>query len=388
MWRRIAGAMLVLGLWAGAAGSVHAQLIIVGSDEKLAWDDAGKAVLKAPGKDRLSIVDVRNRLSPRIVASLPLENSVVGPPTNLQITPDGKLALVADALEVRSEGGTLKSMPASRLFVVDLTAGPPRILSTLRVGRQPSGLAIGPNGDVALVANQADNSISVLAIEDKTVKVVGTVAMGAAVSAVAISPDGRYALATKPQAHKVAVLDIDGRKVVYHGHDISVGVWPCNVAIAPSGRIALVVNQGDAGGSDGGVNTASVIDMEAGPPRVIDQVVVGDAPEGIAFSPNGKLAVTVNLNGSGAASGTWYHHRNATLSVLKIDDKQVRRINVVEVGAFAQGLAFTPDGRYLYVGNFKDRDLSILRVEGYRVTNTGHRLKLPGHPASVRGMLP
>ena len=54
--------------------------------------------------------------------------------------------------------------------------------------------------------------------------------------------------------------------------------------------MALTADNGNAGGSDGNVDTASVIDLEAKPERVIDKVVVGDAPEGFAISPTGKLA--------------------------------------------------------------------------------------------------
>ena len=48
------------------------------------------------------------------------------------------------------------------------------------------------------------------------------------------------------------------------------------------------------------------------------------------------------------------------------------------------GPEFTPDGRYLYVGNYLDKDISILKVDGTNVTDTGKRFKLPGHPASGR----
>jgi hypothetical protein len=43
-------------------------------------------------------VDISNREAPRIVASLPLMNSIFGPPTNLAITPDERLALVANSM--------------------------------------------------------------------------------------------------------------------------------------------------------------------------------------------------------------------------------------------------------------------------------------------------
>ena len=40
---------------------------------------------------------------------------------------------------------------------------------------------------------------------------------------------------------------------------------------------------------------------------------------------------------------------------------------------------------YLYVGNYTDRDVSILKVDGTKITDTGKKLKLPGQPASMRG---
>jgi len=49
---------------------------------------------------------------------------------------------------------------------------------------------------------------------------------------------------------------------------------------------------------------------------------------------------------------------------------------------------FSPDGKYLYVGNYMDDDISILKVDGTSVTNTGKSVKLPGHPASMRSVVP
>jgi hypothetical protein len=57
------------------------------------------------------------------------------------------------------------------------------------------------------------------------------------------------------------------------------------------------------------------------------------------------------------------------------------------VGGLAEGITFSPDGRYLYVGNFVDGDLDILRVDGDALTKVAN-LALPGHPASMRGSTP
>jgi hypothetical protein len=38
----------------------------------------------------------------------------------------------------------------------------------------------------------------------------------------------------------------------------------------------------------------------------------------------------------------------------------------------------------VFIGNFLDQDISILKVDGTDITDTGKRFKLPGHPASAR----
>jgi len=77
--------------------------------------------------------------------------------------------------------------------------------------------------------------------------------------------------------------------------------------------------------------------------------------------------------------------RSRELPNLKIDGKKVTRGNEVEVRGLPEGAVFSRDGRYLYVGNYIDRDITILRVEGDELVNTGKSLQLPAHPASMRG---
>jgi DNA-binding beta-propeller fold protein YncE len=119
------------------------------------------------------------------------------------------------------------------------------------------------------------------------------------------------------------------------------------------------------------------------PPRIIDRVVVGDGPEGLAISPKGNLAVAVILRGSNMKKA-YYYHKNGSLSVLRIDGKKVTKIKELDVGGLPEAAVFTPDGRYLLVGNYLSEDFSIMKVEGTEVTDTGKRFKVPGHPASAR----
>jgi DNA-binding beta-propeller fold protein YncE len=357
--------------------------MIVGNDEKVWWDDDGKVVLSPSGKDSVLIVDLADPESPKIIATLPLKNSIVGPPVNLDIDPSGAIALVADSVDVTKDGEALKQVPDNKVYVIDLKASPPKLAATVIVGKQPSGLSIGPSGKMALVANRGDNSISVLSINGTEVKVTDTVAFPDSVAHVVFTPDGKRALAVRFPAHKISVLDIAGDKVTYNKVDLPTGQWPYNVVVAPNGKIALTADNGGAGSSDGSVDTTSVIDLEANPPRIIDRVVVGDGPEGLAISPKGDLAVAAILRGSNMKKA-FYYQKNGSISVLKIDGKKVTKTQDIEVGGLPEAALFTPDGKYLLVGNYMTQDFSILKVNGGKVTDTGKRFKVPGHPASAR----
>jgi DNA-binding beta-propeller fold protein YncE len=357
--------------------------MIVGLDEKITWDDAGKAVLSPPGKDAVLIVDLANPEAPKIVTSLPLENSVVGPPVNVDIDPTGSVALVADSIDVVKDGSALKQVPDNKIFVIDMKASPPKLAATLTGGKQPSGLNFSPDGKMALVANRADNSVSVLSVNGTDVKITDTISFPDSVAHVMFTPDGKHALAVRFPAHKVSVLDVNGDKVTYSKVDLPAGLWPYNVVVAPNSKLALTSDNGNSGASDGSVDTTSVIDLEANPPRIIDRVVVGDGPEGLAMSPKGDLAVAAILRGSNNKKA-FYYHKNGSLSILKIDGNKVTKTQDIEVGGLPEAVAFTPDGKYLLAGNFLDEDFSILKVDGTKVTDTGKRFKVPGHPASAR----
>ena len=368
----------VLSLTAARA----APFMIVGDDEKVAFNN-GATVVSPPGKDNVLIVDLANPLAPKIVANLPLKNSVIGPPVNLDIDPTNSLAIVADSMDAVKDGDKWKVVPDNKIYVIDLKAKPPKLINTIDGDKQPSGLSINAAGNMALVANRAGKSITVLSIHGADVKIVDTIDMGDEVSAAVFTPDGKHALATKASANKVALLDVDGDKVTYTKHDLLTGLFPYNIAMSPNGAIALTADNGNNGTSDGNVDTVSVIDLTE-PVHVIDHVTVPDSPEGLAFSPKGNLAVAVEATGSNHPKTDWYYHPHGMVTVFAVSGKKVTRLNDIEVGALPEAVAFTPDGRYIFVGNYSDRDFSILRVDGTKVTDTGKRFKVPGQPGSAR----
>jgi hypothetical protein len=103
-----------VGTLLAPAGGARAQLLITGNDEKVSFDEAGKTVTHPPGKDTVSIIDIRDPTTPQIVTNLPLMNSITGPPVNLAITPDQQLALVANSVDWVKDGEAWKGAPDNK----------------------------------------------------------------------------------------------------------------------------------------------------------------------------------------------------------------------------------------------------------------------------------
>jgi YVTN family beta-propeller protein len=106
---------------------------------------------------------------------------------------------------------------------------------------------------------------------------------------------------------------------------VTVGNLPQGVAITPDGKHVYVSN------SDG---TVSVIDTTKNPPSVVATVVVGIA--GVAVTPDGKHVYVVNFNSN---------------NVSVIDTASNMVVATVTVGFNPIAVAITPDGKRAYVAN-------------------------------------
>jgi len=310
-------------------------------------------------------------------------NSLLGPPTNLQITPDGKLGLVANSVVNVQDGAAWKTVPDDKLFVIDLTADPPKLIDTVTVGKQPSGLAISNQGNLALIANRAGKSVSIVSIQGNTVKAVGEVPMEQEAAAVTITPDGKRAFACMNLVNKVGVLSIDGANVTYDKTlDIPSAFNPYNIDITPDGKFAVSSHTGAQGiNADAEVS----IDPSGAHPHVVDIMAPGTGAEGFAIPPNGKWAVTPLIEGSGAKPSAWNFTKGGRAVLMSVGrDGKLTVVNKAALGALPEGIAFSPDSQYVYIGNYIDKNLQIFRIAGGKLVAAG-TMALPGQPASMRG---
>ncbi len=364
------------------------SFLLNGIDSKVAISIAGKIDFVEPGDDIVNILDISDPANPTLAGNLVLSNSLFGPPTNLQITPDEGLALVSSAMRWKFNGDNWKPSPDNRLFVIDLEQDIPILIDTIEVGQQPSGIAIGPSGEIALIANRADKTISVLAIDGKFVKLTQTLAVNDEVAAVAITPDERRALIVKNSTNKIGVLTINGGIVSYDAnHDMPVGQFPYNIDVSPDGAFAIVAHTGNNGYSDGHADPLVVIRLDKGPvPFVENYFTAGDAPEGFAISPKGNIAVALLLGGDSILPADhWAHGNTGEIVVFKTNGGNLKIVQKISITGLPEGVAFSSEGDYVYISSFRKKNLRVYEVDEDILVDTEKRIDLPGTPASMRG---
>ena len=364
-------------------GTAGAQLMISGNENKVDLDTGGIRVIPPTAPDSVSILDF-STFPPKVQTIENIPNTVVGPPSNIAITPDGSLALIADSIMVNPTNAT-KWVPNSAIHVLDLRATPPRVIGHVQAGKQPSGMSITPDGKFALVANRAEGTVTLLRIVGKEVSAVETVKVclpEESPSDVAISPDGKLALATAQKGGFLAVLRLENGHVEATGQKISAYGQPYRCIITPDGALALTAGQGFGNGID--QDAITVVDLRAKPMRTIQHITIGAVPESIELSPDGKLLVATVMNGSNLAPDNPSHSTQGALEILARRGNTFVKIKSLPVGAIPEGVAFTSDGRYLVVQCHPARELWVFRVKGESVKDTGQRIKVPGMPSSLR----
>ena len=365
------------------AATATAQLVISGNENKIDLTSGAPKVLAPGGPDSISILDF-SKFPPAVEHLNDVANSVIGPPSNIAITPDRKLALIANSLKVDPSNPT-NWLPENFCHIVDLTAKPPRVIGKVTTGRQPSGISITPDGRMALVANRADGTVSVLSIRGKEIAPLQTVTVcqpAESSSDVAISPDGKLALVSAQKGGFLAVLKIDGESVTATGQKISTYGQPYRVVITPDGELALTAGQGFGNGLDR--DAVTVIDLKSKPMRATDYIAVGAVPESIEISPDGKLLAVVLMNGSNFASTDPNHSKHGSVVLLARKGKTFSVVQDIPIGRIPEGVAFTADGKYLVVQCHPDRELWIFSVKRGRLKDTGHRIEVPGMASSLR----
>lgn len=359
-----------------------AQLAVTGNDGHTQLTDAGAQVgASAATPDTVAVLDL-SVTPPKVVGIVEAPASVVGPPQAVAIAPDESFALITSSTKLDPNDPT-KIIPDDRVSVLDLKASPPKITATLQAGKGAAGVSINRQGDLALVANRAEGTVSVFTITGGVVRPASKIDLGnekSGPSLAVFTRDGKEAYVTRDGDNKISVLSVDGEKVSYTKRDLSAGMRPYGIEMAPAGDIAIVAN---IGASSGDNDTVSVIDLRAKPSRIVNTVTVGPTPEGIRISGDGRYLAVVNENGSNLAKSSPFYSPAGLLRVFGISGSELSKIAEAPIGRWCQGAAWSKGNQTLIVECMVEKELQIFRFDGKGLERTG-AIPLGAGGASLR----
>jgi DNA-binding beta-propeller fold protein YncE len=398
-------AMLAAVLVGGTAAAAYAEIAVSANDAKVKLVNGKVEVQKSPPADTVTFIDLRAS-PPKVLAEMDVPGSVVGPPMSVAISPKEEIALVTSAMQIDPADPT-KQIPDDKLTVIDLAplkpgivtrlrtavgaapkgaAPAPKILTTLQAGKGAAGVSINKAGTLALVANRSEGTVSVFTINGTTVAPAGKVTVGkpdSGPSHVVFAPDGKRAFVTRDNDHRIVVLSVDGTKVEVTPREIAAGLRPYGIDIAAKGEVAVVANIGIGGGD---ADTISVIDLKLEPPRVVNTYTVGQTPEGLKMSPDGKFVAVAVMNGSNKPTDSPLYNANGILQVWARNGTQLTKAGELPIGKWCQGIAWSSNSKTLLVQCMVEEEITVVRFSGLtgKSLQKAGTIKTKGGPAGIR----
>ncbi len=339
-------------------------------------------------RDSVDIIDASD-FPPRIIASVAVDTSIVGPPQTVMITPDQKLAIVGATN--RYDHATKRIILDNIIQVVDLEAQPPQLTARVDIGHHPHGLAVNHAGDRLLVAC-TDGMLVVLAIEGKALAMRQEIRLSERrLASVAITPDDTAALVTLRDDQGVAVLNIENGLVAETPcQRISTGVAPYAIDISPDGQWAVVGNVGLGGLPPapgigvGDQDSATLISLARRPFRAMQHLTVPSIPEGVAISPDNRWIAVLAMDGSNLPPDNPGSKPQGQLLLFALADSGATEVARLPAGIAAQGVIFTADSRYILAQFNVEKQIAVYAVNDGALRDTGTRLPVNGGPSSLR----
>lgn len=374
--------MLAAHLSCAGAQSAAPQWVLSANESKIDLITGSSRVVGPAGNDSLTLLNFAE--FPPTVLHLPhISNTVLGPPSNVAITPDGHWAFVSDSVRLDPDHPG-KWLPNRFIHVLDLSSNPPKIVGQGESGDQPSGLAITPDGRMLLAANRAGGSVTAFRFASGKLETLSEIQIALPadeVSDIGMAPDGRHAYASVRLRGYLREFEIQGEKVTATERKFSAYGRPYRVQVTPDNALVLTAGEGFGNGAD--TDLLSIIDLGATPPKTADYVKLGRAPETLELSPDGRWLVVVLMNGSNLAPNDNFRGQNGQIAVLERKGRSFIKRQTLDVGPIPEGAIFTPDGKHVVVQCHPEKRLWLFDVTGQGLRDTGRRIEVPGMPSGL-----
>lgn len=363
------------------ATALPAQVAVSANDGKARPLDAPDALRTA---DSIAVLDLGTQPA-KLLATLPVPATLVGPPASVALSRNAKLAVVTAAQQLDAAGA---AVPADIVSVIDL-ADPrrPRVVQTVHAAPGAAGVAINPAGSLALVANTNADSLSVFRIASGRLSPVGTVSLGARRRPVdvAFSADGHAAYVVAQGANSLIRLAIQGEHVTRAGDDIALSAQPYSLALDRRRHVAYVTNLGGRASSAAPgpkPGSIAIVDLRAG--RMVGQVDTGVTPEHVGLSPSGRfLEATIN-NGTTAPRGSPAHHDRGLMIIYRANGIGLDPVAQTESGQWCQGAVWSRDEKRILLQCAGLKQIEAYRFDGRVLTRDDQAtLQLDARPGAI-----
>jgi len=379
---------LALSAFAGAA---QAELAISANDGKQLR--TGDPTPVTP--DSISVIDM-GHYPPKVLSTLHVPASMIGPPGAVAVGPGEKFAIVT-AAEKYNPANPGKPDPDDKVSVIDLTTpSSPKIIQSLTAGPGASGVSINRAGTLALVAAKGESAIYIYTVAGNHLTPAGKVALdaGSNPTDVVFTPDGRKALAVAQGTSKIVELAVNGSTVTKTGNDVAPGRMPYGAVVTPDNAYSINTNLGgalDAAAPAPGqrarrVGTISMIDLKAH--KLVASAEVGQTPEHVALSADGKYVAAVVANGTASAkSDPKFASVLGILRVFRVGPGTLTEVAKADSGHWCQGATWSDNGKVILLQCATEREIEVFHFDGKSlVQDKAASMTVESRPGSIASL--
>jgi DNA-binding beta-propeller fold protein YncE len=334
--------------------------------------------------DTVSVIDLAHGRT-EVIGTVEAPASLIGPPASIAISPDERLAIVTASQKIGSDTPPAL-VSAGTVTVLDLSEpSAPRVVQTLQAGEGASGVAINPQGTLALVANGAADSVSVFRVDDSRLSPAGTVALesGGKPVMVRFTPDGGSAWVVEQNANRIVRLGVNGETVTATGDAVVTGKSPYSLTISRDGRMGYVTNlQGRLDATGPTVGTIAAVDLVEN--RVVQTIDAGSTPEHALLSPDGRFLQVTVVNGSTSPPDSPRYNDHGLIRIFSVDGGMLEPLTEAPSGKWCQGAVWSSDSRRVLLQCADQRQIEVYRFNGTTLTrDESATITLSARPGAI-----
>jgi YVTN family beta-propeller protein len=221
--------------------------------------------------------------------------------------------------------------------------------SGITLESNPRGIAINPITDIAVIANEKSDSVSI--VDLNTQKVLSTIPVGKAPRGVAIDREFNIALVSNSHDNSLSFIDLDNYQII---STLPVGKEPEGIAIDSLTHKAFIVNHKD--------DFISVIDLTNFNSTIT--IPLENGSRDVAIDPALNLTLVVN-------------EKDNNVSVIDMNIYQVS--DIIQVGRKPQAVDINPETHLGAIVNEKDNSITVINLLNWQ-TDT---ISVGKHPIDV-----